>query len=171
MKYLKTLNELFKSTYKSAADRLGHHHPKRKEQLLKHATELGTDMPTSKPRLWPFRFIFKISPDGEFFSIIDVKPSNDGSRVIFEIILESNWGSQKKIPLVFYIQKEGNVLVLRYSYDFRFDINDYKKARLNATELRKFFIDYLEGYVNLDPPANLLGASLEGFNVNDLFKS
>jgi hypothetical protein len=169
MKYLKTLNELFKSTYKSAADKLGNYHPKRKEELMKHATELGTNMPTSKPRLWPFRFTFKISQDGEFFSIIDVKPDYDGSRVNFEIILESNWGKQVKIPLVFYIQKEGNVL--RYSYDFRFDNNDYREARLNAMELRKFFIDYLEGNVDLEPPANLLGASLEGFEVNNLFKS
>jgi hypothetical protein len=52
--YLKTLNELFKSTYKSAADKLGIHHPKRKEELMKHAVEVGTNQPTSKPRLWPF---------------------------------------------------------------------------------------------------------------------
>ena len=39
MKHLKTINELFKSTYLSAADKLKDRHKGRAEELIKHAAK------------------------------------------------------------------------------------------------------------------------------------
>ena len=175
MKYLLTLNELFKSTYKSASDKLGGtFHSKRKEDLLKHAAKVGTDVPTSMPRLWWFRFILDDSNlEGEFYSIINVEYSfDDHNKHDFTIVLESNYRNSKRIPLTFY----GRDTDLRYKYDYRFQNEDWKVARENAFELRKFFLRYLEGNIAsdekvIDPPANLANAELHNFTVNNLYRS
>ena len=175
MRYLKTLNELFKSTYKSASDKLGGaFHSKRKEDLLKHAAKVGTDVPTSKSRLWSFRFILHDSSlEGEFYSIVNVEYSYDGSnKHDITIVLESNYRNLKKIPLTFY----GRDTDIRYSYNYRFQNEDSKVARKNAFELRKFFLEYLEGNIArdekvIDPPANLANAELQNFTVNNLYRS
>ena len=172
MKYLKTLNELFKSTYQSAADKIGAHHPKRKEELMKHASEVGIDTPTTKPRLWPFRFVLDNKLQGEFYSIIDVEysVSVSGERCEFYIQMESNYRNTRKILLVFYKKFP----VLRYDRLFLFNNPDPKIARENAYQLRKFFLDFLEGNVDLDPPSILSGYdldSIDGFTVNNLYTS
>lgn len=42
MKHIKHINELLKSTYKSASDKLKKQHPTRAEKLIKHADEKGS---------------------------------------------------------------------------------------------------------------------------------
>ena len=71
MKYLKTLNELFKSTYLSASNKIKSRHKSRAEKLIKHAAEMGKDTPHE--RIWHHRFIFPESLENEFYSIQSVE--------------------------------------------------------------------------------------------------
>jgi len=60
MKHIKTINELFKSTYKNTSDKLKALHPGRSEELMKHADIIGSSEFTkfNKDRDFPYPFEF-----------------------------------------------------------------------------------------------------------------
>lgn len=60
MKHLKKIDELYKSTYKSAADKLKHRHPTRSKNIMDYAEESGeSELSKSEiERQWPHKFEF-----------------------------------------------------------------------------------------------------------------
>ena len=163
MKHLKTINELFKSTYISASDKLNrmNRHTGRAEELIKHAAEMGEDTPHE--RVWPFRFIFPNSLENEFYSIQSVKESRNDYDSFVQINFKSNYGKDKKMELHFHVyvshyfkqqnpqfqgswtsQDDDCKYELNVKSDTGFKHPDNRIARKNALELYKFFLEYWE---------------------------
>jgi hypothetical protein len=180
MKYLKTLNELFKSTYLSASDKIKSRHKSRAEKLIKHAAEMGKDTPHE--RLWPFRFIFPESLENEFYSIQSVEEDgrNHFSLVIINFV--SNYGKSRRMVhrFDFYVPKPAKEYPLYRNCDTSKDENFYfsyvpsdgfvhevpKIARKNALELYNFFLEYWEDELSEKYDDFIL----DNFTVNNLYR-
>ena len=186
MKHLKTINELFKSTYISAADKLNRmdRHTGRAEELIKHAAKMGEDTPHE--RVWPFRFIFPDSLENEFYSIQSVKESRNDYNSFVQINFKSNYGKDKKMELHFYVyvshyfkqqnpqfqgswtsQDDDCKYELNVKSDTGFKHPDNRIARKNALELYKFFLEYWEDELSEEYPDFIL----EDFTVNNLYRT
>ena len=186
MKHLKTINELFKSTYISAADKLKSkdRHTGRAEELIKHAAKMGEDTPHE--RVWPFRFIFPDSLENEFYSIQSVKESRNDYNSFVQINFKSNYGKDKKMELHFYVyvpsgfsrqnpQFQGTMTSqdddckyrLNVKSDTGFKHPDNRIARKNALEFYKFFLEYWEDELSEKYPNFIL----EDFTVNNLYRT
>ena len=68
MDHIKTFNELLKSTYLSASNKLRSNHSKRASDLIDHALKHGKDV-TSHDRIYPHRFLYDRTHEGEYFFI------------------------------------------------------------------------------------------------------
>lgn len=187
MKHLKSINELFKSTYLSAADKLKmqDRHKGRAEELIKHAAEIGQDTPHE--RIWPFRFIFPGSLENEFYSIQSVEEQKADWQTNIYINFKSNYGNNKRMELNFnlyapVIAKQRNPEQLRHhlgssddNFHFKlatktdtgFTHPDSRIARKNALELRNFFLEYWEDELSEKYPNYILS----NFTVNNLYRS
>lgn len=181
MIHLKTINELFKSTYLSAANKIRSRHKSRAEELIKQAAEMGQDTPHE--RVWPFRFIFPDSLENEFYSIKSVEQIDRGGFCLVSTNFVSNYGNKKQMvhrfDLVVPKSMKGNQMYKKYyvsndeNFYFRYEpgeafMHDDKKiARKNALEFYKFFLEYWEDELSEEYDE----FTLEDFTVNNLYRT
>ena len=108
MKHIKSISELYKSTYKKVADKYKEYHTGRTDAIIKHAEEQGVSHPIE--REWPYRFDFsnykKFRPQAEDFKgYFFITGAQDNSRNVnngyksITIYLSSNWGTDLEIYL------------------------------------------------------------------------
>jgi hypothetical protein len=108
MKHIKSISELYKSTYKKVADKYKEYHTGRTDAIIKHAEEQGASHPIE--REWPYRFDFsnykKFQPQaGDFKGYFFITGVQDNSRMVnkgyksITVFLSSNWGTDLKIDL------------------------------------------------------------------------
>jgi hypothetical protein len=188
MKYLKTLNELFKSTYLSASNKIKSRHKSRAEKLIKHAAEMGKDTPHE--RIWHHRFIFPEfsnyddrSLENEFYSIQSIE---EDARDHFSLLITnfvSNYGRKWKMVLHFdfYVPKSVKVdfplwrhcqtskdenFYFSYVPSQGFVHEDSKIARKNALEFYNFFLEYWEDELSEKYDDFIL----DNFTVNNLYR-
>jgi hypothetical protein len=179
MKYLKNINELLRSTYLSAANKLEHDHVERSKELINWASENGENLTFDK--IYYHQFIFNGSNEGEYYSIVnyDYKEVNESNRsttlyLYFNIHMKSNWGNTKEITLRFKI-----ILKNTYAVDsnkLRLEINrndmirnsDPKVARKNALHIFRFFNECWEDDLSKN---DYKGYELQDLSVNRLYKS
>ena len=180
MKHLKTINELFKSTYLSASNKIKRRHKSRAEELIKHAAKMGKDTPHE--RVWPFRFIFPDSLENEFYSIKSVEQIDRGNFCLITTHFVSNYGSKKQMvhrfDLVVPKSMKGNQMYknceisndenfyFRYEPGDAFTHEDTKIARKNALEFYKFFLEYWEDELSEEYDE----FTLDNFTVNNLYQ-
>ena len=152
--------ELYKSTYMSAADKLGDGHKKRAEELKKHAAERGISSFAGKSgfdRIYGHPFIFgthdslKHREDflGKFF-ITDFEDHIFGTYTPnyhgVKVIMKSDYGNTIKLEVV--VGSEG-FHKMDMEYDLErprsFEINNFKfNNRKDAFQLRKFILEIAE---------------------------
>ena len=185
MKHLKTINELFKSTYLSASNKIKRRHKSRAEELIKHAAKMGKDTPHE--RVWPFRFIFPNSLENEFYSIQSVEKRMAGHFCLITTHFVSNYGNKKEMGhrFDFYVPKfvksplspvnqmyrnceisKDENFYFRYDPGDGFTHDDKKIARKNALEFYKFFLEYWEDELSEEYPNFIL----DNFTVNNLYQ-
>jgi hypothetical protein len=180
MKHLKTINELFKSTYLSASNKIRSRHKSRAEELIKHAAKMGKDTPHE--RVWPFRFIFPNSLENEFYSIQSVEQIDRGNFCLINTHFVSNYGNKKEMTKRFdlYVPKSAKSIHMYKNCEISKDENFYfryhpgegfihkdtKIARKNALEFYKFFLEYWED--ELSEEYNEF--TLDNFTVNNLYQ-
>lgn len=108
MKHIKSISELYKSTYKKVADKYKEYHTGRTDAIIKHAEEQGVSHPIE--REWPYRFDFsnykKFRPQAEDFKgYFFITGAQDKSRYVnngyksITVYLSSNWGTDLEIYL------------------------------------------------------------------------
>ena len=154
MKQIMTF-ELYKSTYMSAADKLGDGHKKRAEEMRKHAAEMGISAFAGSQgfdRIYGHPFVFENHSNlhhredflGKFFitSFEDhvygsYRPNYHGVKVI----MQSDYGKKIKVELkvgpqnYFHIDLEYGPLEIQ---NFKFE------NRKDAREFRKFIFELVE---------------------------
>ena len=170
MKHIKTINELFKSTYLSAARQLGNKHGKRSKELIDWGAKSGQDVP--QDRIYPHRFLFSGSLEGEYYSITSYSskvdtPSSTLKLLYFNIHMDSNWGSKEDFTLIFRILEESKKLQFYYKSDF-FENTDSKIGRQNANQILKFFKECWEDDLS---QGDYKGFEVTELSVNKLYKS
>ena len=160
--------ELYKSTYISAADKLGGGHKTRAEELRKHAAEKGISAFAGKKdfdKIYFHPFIFETYPDlryredflGKFF-ITGFEDFVYGSyRQGYhgvKVIMKSDYG--KTIKLEFVVVEDGVYrgedagvykMDLQYGLDqtHSMEISNFKfENRKDAFQLRKFILELVE---------------------------
>ena len=172
MKHIKTINELFKSTYLSAARQLGNKHGKRSKELIDWGAKSGQDV--TQDRIYPHRFLFSGSFEGEYYSItsysskVDTKsPSSTLKLLYFNINMDSNWGNKEDFTLIFRILQESKKLQFYYKSD-SFENMDSKIGRQNANHIMKFFKECWEDDLS---QGDYKGFEVTELSVNKLYKS
>lgn len=169
MKHIKTINELLKSTYLSAARQLGNKHGKRSKELIDWAAKSGQDV--TQDRIYPHRFLFDGSFEGEYYFITsyslisETETSNKFLR--FNIHMNSNWGSKEDFTLIFRILEVSKKLEFYYKSD-SFENKDSKIGRQNANHIMKFFKECWEDDLS---QGDYNGFEIKGLSVNRLYKS
>lgn len=143
MKHLQRFDELNKSTYLSAADKLKFH-PSRANKLLKHAVDKGTD--TVRERLYSHRFP-SARDINEYYFICNCEIYRINTvGFLLEIKLESNWGSERDISRYAYIDHvdtEGKKFKFASLKDKNGDFYLFGD-RIDALHLRKFLLEYFD---------------------------
>jgi hypothetical protein len=190
MKHIIPFNELRKSTYREAADKLGTEHKKRGEELIKHAHLKGENQPVDK--IWPDRFNMEEGHPDEYWSIVECNSKSGkfdwATERIITLKMISNWGKEGYLKVKFYQYCPGthqvdesyldfNTIQWRHS-NFRF------KTRKEALALYKFLEDYFqnqEEYGENDDPWHLdikwydekgkRTNDIRGLTINKLWKS
>ena len=179
MKHLKTINELFKSTYLSAANKLKYGHGKRSRDIIDWASKSGTNV--TFDRIYPHQFIFDDSQEGEYYSIVsyDYKQVNEGNRtnmwyLHFNIHMKSNWGNEQSLTLRFRIistdthHVDSNRLEFEVSHHDKLESKDPMVARTNARHLIRFFKECWEDDLGKGDYKNY---EIKNLNINKLYKS
>jgi hypothetical protein len=168
VKHIKTINELLKSTYLSAARELGHKHGKRSKELIDWAAKGGQDV--TQDRIYPHRFLFDGSFKDEYYFITSysLKIETETLRKLlrFNIHMNSNWGNKKDFTLVFKILTTDR-LDFYYKSDI-FENKDSKIGRQNANQILKFFKECWEDDLS---QGDYNGFEIKGLSVNKLYKS
>lgn len=168
MKYIRTISELYKSTYDSAARKLGHEHKEKQKRMISHAAQYGEDV--KHDRIYPHRFTFgeSNSRPNEYFFIVDY--DNDKSvkldkkvesgRFGFDVKLMSNWGNQKIFSARFYVHSRSDDKIVissdqdryqKFFYETKKPVNPFsneteKIAETNARHMVKFIKEVIEDY-------------------------
>lgn len=165
MKHLITLNELLKSTYLSAADKLYVDHEGRSKNLIAHASKSGTDL--KQDRIYPHKFIFDGGLENEYFFITEYSYSEETLRQMnyldFEVDLKSNWGNLKKFTMSFRIMGTN----LGFQGQTKFTNKNAKIARSNANHMLRFFKECWEDEISVEYP----DYEISGLSANALYKS
>jgi len=160
MKHLKKIDELFKSTYKSAADKLKRKHPMRSKIIMNWAEEKG-DSELKKfhiDRQWPHKFEFDNESlvdikDDYFlgsFSIIEFsKPSlRQGYEGVF-VEMINDWGQRLMIRVSWSYLEYENWFNMKINFDYSngkyqgerdFEFNNRK----DAIQFKKYLIEIYE---------------------------
>ena len=107
--HIKTINELLKSTYKSASDKLKIQHPSRADKLMKHADDFGDSELTKLDldRDFPHAFKFNIEDVREYllgkFYIIGASDKTDLRTGYYGVMVEmlNDWGQNVLISVSF----------------------------------------------------------------------
>lgn len=154
MKYIRTISELYKSTYKSAADQLRTDHPKRADNIMSWATEKGDSEFKRIDRDYPHPFEFnnnnlkdvKEHFLGKFY-IVDIEETHgyrEGAQGFF-IKMISEWNNHVYIELVINEENFFSYMKiqfgkpesrgLQFRRDFKFD------NRKDALQFRKYLIE------------------------------
>lgn len=156
MKHLKKISELYKSTYRSAADQLKSKHPKRSEKIMAWAEEKGKSELSKEDveRIYPHPFVFSGNKDatgrweeklmGKFY-IIDIEVNNGYITGYFgvNVHLMNDWGQR---IIIYVTWGEGDHTTLKLgepgspSYDFHFLFD----KRQDARHLVKFINEWYE---------------------------
>lgn len=167
MKYIRTINELYKSTYDSAARQLGYDHKEKQKRMISHAAQYGEDV--KHDRIYPHRFTFgENSRPNEYFFIVDYDKDNsvkidkrvENGRFGFDVKLMSNWGHEKKFSVCFHIHSRSRDKIVITSYQDRYQkffyetkkpVNPFsneteKIAETNARHMVKFIKEVIEDY-------------------------
>ena len=172
MKHLKKIDELYKSTYLSAANQLKSKHVSRAKKMMTHAEERGTSE-LSKPdvvRLFPHPFVFTNNKEfqsrykqfvmGKFYIVGVEKNTNlrSGYQGIF-VELANEWGQRVVLELSYsvnsdYLDLTWNRLVVgamgkkekSLETSFLFD------NRNDARQFIKFIYEAIEDLEMLEPP-------------------
>ena len=172
MKHIKTINELLKSTYLSAAQQLRNKHGKRSKELIDWAAKSGQDV--TQDRIYPHRFLFDGSFEGEYYFItsysskVDTQtPSSTLKVLYFNINMSSNWGSKEDFTLIFRILEVSKKLEFYYKSD-SFENKDSKIGRQNANHIMKFFKECWEDDLS---QGDYQGFEVTGLSANKLYKS
>lgn len=145
MKHLKKISELYKSTYRSAADQLKSKHPKRSEKIMAWAEEKGKSELSKEDveRIYPHPFVFSGNKDatgrweeklmGKFY-IINIKVNSSYRTGYFgiDVHLMNDWGQR---IIIYVTWGEGGHTTLKLgepgssSYDFHFLFDKRQDAR------------------------------------------
>lgn len=157
MKHLLKINELFKSTYKSAADQLRSGHPTRSKNIMGHAEEKGeSDLKGDHiERQWPHKFTFNNEP------LQDIKEELLGSFVIISseketglregyegvhIDMMNDWGQKVRLIISWGLNN-----FFKFKIYYRFDSGNYTKERdfkfnnrKDALQLRRYLIEFYD---------------------------
>jgi hypothetical protein len=161
MKYLKRISELYKSTYRSAAEKLKSSHPKRAENIMAWAEKMGKSELSKEniERIYPHPFVFSDNRDakgrwkeklmGKFY-IIDIKLSRGYMRDCFgvKVYLINDWGQIITLEVVW--DEEGDVSMKLgepgfESYDFRFLFDKRQDARHLIRFINEWYEDEKPG--------------------------
>ena len=175
MDHIKTFNELLKSTYLSASNKLRSNHSKRASDLIDHALKHGKDV-TSHDRIYPHRFLYDRTHEGEYFFITgyskeEVREKNT-RFLIFKPNLISNWGNKKEFRLIFQVYRlqdyriDDPYLELDYRSE-KFENDDSMTARKNANHMIRFFKECWEDDISEEYPDFII----KQLSVNKLYKS
>ena len=157
MKHLKTINELNKKTYISAANKLKQDHPDRAEELRNWAIVAG--IPEDNERICPNRYNFQhreinkkdVMPD-EYFSLVDIKNEdinyrNDNKSVVkFGVDFKSNYGT--KVKLVISLDDTGDITNFYSSSGYESNYQFKFRSRKDARAFKKFLYEYVEDCIN-----------------------
>jgi hypothetical protein len=163
MKHLKRISELYKSTYRSAADQLKSKHPKRAEKIMSWAEEKGKSELSKEDveRIYPHPFVFSGNKDaksrhafgegrweeklmGKFY-IIDIEIGGPYRAGYFgvKVYLMNDWGQRISLEVSW---GEGDHVGLKLgepgfsSYDFHFLFD----RRQDARHLVRFINEWYE---------------------------
>jgi len=154
MKHLVKINELFKSTYKSAADQLKYGHQTRSKNIMGHAEEKGeSDLKKDHiERQWPHKFTFNNEP------LQDIKQELLGSFVIISsekktglregyegvhIDMMNDWGQKVRLSIGWGLDG-----FFKFQIYYHFDSGKYIQERAfkfnnrkDALQLRRYLIE------------------------------
>jgi len=173
MKYLKSINELLKSTLVSASAKASKYEQRVKsDKFLKHADEKGENVPVD--RIFPHAFTFDHVTDSSFryyvkpytedskppyFYITDWKMKSDSMtdnkknyNVYFDVIFKSNYGKTLTLGCVLsndntfrsWFNEGGSNTYFKFSSNNRKDAVQFKKFLLE--ELTPEFLEDIEEY-------------------------
>lgn len=154
MKYLLRLDELYKSTYRRASDKLRGRHKKRSDEIIKWAEERG-ESELKKPdieREYPHPFLFnnKSLEDtkqnflGKFYIIsYKIGPYRSGSNPharTIEIDMIGDWGQKVIIKLTIFYPSYA-ILRMSISYGDKYERDFLFDNRKDAIQFRKYLIE------------------------------
>lgn len=176
MKYLKHIDELLKSTYKSASKKLAVGHPGRSKEISKYAEEKGENKKID--RIYPTKFTFQDTNDepDEYYFITNVNPREiyrtpssgniNSCNNTYNVIFQSNYSNIKMIQVIFsfyrkspYIDNElllkniilklfsGTSQTIERSESFFYDKLIYDNYRFDSRELASQFKRFLNEYL------------------------
>jgi hypothetical protein len=160
MKYLKHINELYKKTYSSAADKLKEKHPSRSAQLDKWAEEKGNPEMIDKDFYHPFTFISNptisdMKDDKMWRGKFYIKGSEDkpsgwaqGYRG-FNVFMTSEYGMELNLQCAYSIYDQ-NYFAMKLSWDKYNRPNFTFDNRKDALEFRKYLVEDLSKDLGLE---------------------
>ena len=166
MKHLQKIDELFKSTYKSAADRLKRKHPVRAKNIMDWAAEKGeSELKKSHiERQWPHKFEFNNDSLADLkneyflgsFSIIGCRrPSYRQGYEGAGVEMLSDWGQKIEITVSWNIDDDRDWFSMKIYFNYW--NNKYQNERdfeftnrRDAIQFKKYLIEmYDDGELNI----------------------
>ncbi len=151
MSHIKRVDELYKSTYMSAAIKLRGNHNNRADRLINWAREKG--LPEKVDRDCPHKFYFsnnsvcKYRSDMEgYFSIINIKNAADTSNYrsdikAYDVFLTSDYG--KKIKIIVLLDDDPTWISMKFSEpnekgEWMSGCEFYFERRRDAVQFKKY---------------------------------
>lgn len=165
MKHLLKLDELYKSTYKSAADKLKSKHLKRSGEIMKWASERGEselkkvhverqhnhtfvfdNYKSLEDRKDNFLGKFYITGHEQVFGLRIGKSQDEYSGV--DVIMTSDWGVKISIKIV-YTKNPFKIFHTKIKFNYRggkfeFERDFLFNNRKDAIEIRKYLVDNVD---------------------------
>lgn len=156
MKHLLKLDELYKSTYKSAADKLKYRHKKRSEEIMRWAEERGKSELQKKhiEREHPYSFSFNSCKSlsdikekflGEFYITNNDMTGGATHNHQVQIIMTSDWGIKISIKITYIVSTfkvtSCKILFNYQSGKFNSERDFLFNNRKDAIEIRKYLVE------------------------------